>query len=169
MHFTNKKVFLCFVGFLIILSLIMSPGAAVKVEGAKIMLDVKPNTNYIFPMAISTKSDDAPSDYAVDVYGFGQSADGGSYIPLESADDTGVYSARALVMVESSVIHIDPGERKAFNATISIPVDIGEGGRYAIIHIHPAASASGQTGFATAIIVPVMLTIKDSKLIGPGL
>ena len=58
------------------------------------MLDVKPGTNYIFPMAVSTKPDDAPSDYAVEVYGFGQSADGGSYVPLMAADDTGAYSAR---------------------------------------------------------------------------
>ena len=70
--------------------------------------------------------------------------------------------------VESPVIHIDPGQRKAFNATIRIPADIGDGGRYAIIHIHPAAAGGGQTGFATAIIVPVMLTVKDSKLIETG-
>ena len=168
MHFTTKTVFSFIAGFLIILSLVIVPAAAVKVEGAKIMLDVKPGTTYIFPMAVSTKPDDAPSDYAVEVYGFGQSADGGSYTPLVAADDTGAYSARALVTMESPVIHLDPGQRKAFNATIRVPQDIGEGGRYAIIHIHPAASGGGQTGFATAIIVPVMLTVKDSKLIESG-
>jgi hypothetical protein len=168
MHCNTKIVFSCIAGFLLILSLFIIPAAAVKVEGAKIMLDVKPGTNYIFPMAVSTKPDDAPSDYAVEVYGFGQSAEGGSYAPLLAADDTGAYSARTLVTVESPVIHIDPGQRRAFNATIRMPADIGEGGRYAIIHIHPAAAGGGQAGFATAIIVPVMLTVKDSKLIETG-
>lgn len=168
MHYNPKMVFSLIAGLLIILSLVIVPAAAVKVEGAKILLDVKPGTNYIFPMAVSTKPDDAPSDYAIEVYGFGQSVDGGSYAPLTATDDTGAYSARTLVTMESAVIHIDPGQRKTFNATIRIPADIGQGGRYAIIHIHPAVSGGGQTGFATAIIVPVMLTLKDSKVIESG-
>ena len=123
----------------------IQPAAALKVEGAKIMLDVVPDTNYIFPMAVSINPTDPASDYAVDVLGFGQSVDGGSYTPLTAADDTGAYSARALVTVDSPVIHIDPGQRKAFNATIRVPQNIGDGGRYALIHIHPAATGGGQT------------------------
>ena len=169
MSCTTKRVFSLIAGFLIIFSVIAFPSTAVKVEGAKIMLDVKPGTNYVFPMAVSTKPDNPPSDYAIDVYGFGQLAEGGSYIPLTAGDYAGVYSARSFVTVESPVIHIDPGQRKAFNATIKVPPDIGEGGRYAIIHIHPAViQGAGQTGFATAIIVPVMLTVQDTKLIETG-
>lgn len=169
MHCTTKRVLSFIAGFLIILSLITLPCAAVKVEGAKIMLDVKPGMNYIFPMAVSTKPDDPPSDYAIDVYGFGQSADGGSYVPLAVGNDAGPYSARSFVTVESPSIHIEPGQRKEFNATIRVPQDVGEGGRYATIHIHPAApSGGGQTGFATAIIVPVMLTVQNTNLIETG-
>jgi hypothetical protein len=169
MHCNTKRVFSFIVGFLIFFTLITSPAAAVKVEGAKIMLDVQPGTNYIFPMAVSTKPTDATSDYAVEVYGFGLSVDGGSYTPLTASDDTGAYSARTFVTMEFPVIHIEPGQRKTFNATIRVPQDVGEGGRYAIIHIHPAAiSGGGQTGFATAIIVPVMLTIQNTKLIETG-
>lgn len=169
MYWNTNRVFSCIAVFLIIFTLIISPTAAVKVEGAKIMLDVNPGMNYIFPMAVSTKATDVASDYAVDVLGFGQSADWGSYTPLTAADDRGAYSARTLVTVESPVIHIDPGQRVAFNATIRVPQDVGEGGRYAIIHIHPAAiPGGGQTGFATAIIVPVMLTIQNTKLVETG-
>lgn len=170
MHCNTKRVFSFIAGFMIILSLIISPAVAVKVEGAKIMMDVKPGTTYIFPMAVSTKISDAPSDYAVEVYGFGQSGEEGSYTPLMAAADTGAYSARALVTMDFPVIHIDPGQRKAFNATIRVPQNVGDGGRYAIIHIHPAATTGGgqAAGFATAIIVPVMLTIQNSKLIETG-
>jgi hypothetical protein len=169
MHCTTKRALSFIAGFLIIFALITIPSAAVKVEGAKIMFDVQPGMNYIFPMAVSTKPDDAPSDYAIEVYGFGQSVEGGSYIPLINAHDMGAYSASSFVTVEFPLLHIEPGERKAFNATIRVPQDVGEGGRYAIIHIHPAAtSGGGQTGFATAIIVPVMLTVQNTKLIETG-
>jgi hypothetical protein len=146
----------------------IQPVGAVKVEGAKIMLDVVPGTTYIFPMAISTKPDDSASDYAVDLLGFGQSIDGGSYTPLAVTDDTGPYSARSFISVPSPVIHLDPGQRREFSATIKIPQTVGEGGRYALVYIHPAAAAGEQTSFATAIIVPVMLTVKDTTLTETG-
>ncbi len=169
MRFTSTSFFLFIAGFLIILSLIISPTAAVKVEGAKIMLDVQPGMNYIFPMAVSSRPTDTASDYAVDVLGFGQSVNGGSYTPLTAADDSGACSARTYVTVESPVVHLEPGQRVAFNATVRIPQDAGEGGRYAIIHIHPAViQTGGQTGFATAIIVPVMLTLQNTKLVETG-
>jgi hypothetical protein len=153
---------------LLIVSISVNPVAAIKVEGAKIMLDLKPNTNYIFPMAVSTKPDDAASDYAVEVYGFGQSLDGGSYTPLTAAEDTGAFSARTLITMDSIVIHLEPGQRVAFNATIRVPADVGDGGRYALIHIHPATVGTGQAAFATAVIVPVMLTVEGSKLVETG-
>lgn len=168
MHFTLKLLFSFVTCFLIILSLVVIPATAVKVEGAKIMLDVEPGTTYVFPMAISIKAEDTASDYAVDVLGFGQSEEGGSYTQLTAADDMGPYSARSFVTVESPVIHLAPGQRKEFNATISVPAHVGDGGRYAIIHIHPAETGSGQASFATAIIVPVMLTVKNSHLVETG-
>jgi len=167
MHFTSKAVFLFIICLTVIHSLVISPATAVKVEGAKIMLDVKPGTTYIFPMAVSSKPGDAPSDYAVEVYGFGQSIEGGSYATLTAADDTGRYSARTFVSLPTTIVHIDPGQRKQFNATISVPQNVGEGGRYAVIHIHPAAG-SGQSTFATAVIVPVMITVQDTNLIETG-
>jgi len=67
-------------GFLLVLLCIAAcatrPAAMVTVEGARIMPDVTPDTNYIFPMAVSTNPTDPPSDYAVDVPGFGQGLDG---------------------------------------------------------------------------------------------
>jgi hypothetical protein len=146
----------------------VQPAAALKVEGDKIMVDVVPGTTYLFPMAISIDPTDSASDYAVDVLGFGQSVTGGSYTPLAAADDTSPYSARTFVTVDSPVIHLAPGQRQAFNATINVPQNVGAGGRYAIIYIHPAATSGGGTTFATAMIVPVMLTIQNSNLIETG-
>lgn len=167
-HRKKFRIPVLVLAFLFIAACAIQPAAALKVEGAKIMLDVVPDTNYVFPMAVSINPTDPASDYAVDILGFGQSVEGGSYTPLTAADDTGAYSARGLVTVDSPVIHIEPGQRKEFNAIIKVPPNVGDGGRYALIHIHPAATGGGQTAFATAIIVPVMLTIQNTKLAETG-
>jgi len=146
----------------------IQPAAAIKVEGSRIVLDVVPGTTYTFPMAISIAPTDAAADYAVDVLGFGQSLVGGSYTPLSAAADTSPYSARPFITVPSPVIDLAPGQRTAFNATISVPLNVGEGGRYALIYIHPSMTGSGQASIATAIIVPVALTIQNSKLTETG-
>jgi hypothetical protein len=154
--------------FFLLLTAILVPVVAVKVEGAKIMMDVKPDTTYIFPMAVSIGAHDKASDYAAEVYGFGQSANAGSYTPLTASEDTGAYSARGFVTVTRPLIHLNPGERVEFNATIKVPANAGDGGRYAIIHIHPVAAGTAQASFTTAVIVPVMLTISGSKITETG-
>lgn len=155
--------------FLILLLVIISvPVTALKVEGAKIMLDVKPGTTYIFPMAVSIKPDDSASEYAIDILGFGQSLDAGLYQGLPADKDTGLYSARSYISFPSATVYINPGERKEFNATVKLPSNIGEGGRYAVVLIHPAAAGSGQAAIATAVLVPVMLTVQGSKLVETG-
>ena len=158
-------------GFTLVLVLAMTftiqPVTAITVEGIKIMEDVLPGTTFQFPMAVSIRSDDRPSDYAVDVVGFGQSP-GGSYTPLAAAEDTGPFSARSFVTVDTSLIHLDSGQRKAFTATIQVPQNAGEGGRYALIHIHPPAEGGGQGALATAVVVPVMLTLKGTTLTHTG-
>ncbi len=164
----NHRTWSFLLVLLFIAALACAPAAAVKVEGAKIMLDVKPGTTYLFPMAVSIKSDDPASEYAIDILGFGQSLDAGSYQGLEVGQDTGAYSARSFISFPSSTIRLQPGERKEFNATIRIPKDVGAGGRYAVVLIHPAAAGTGQASFATAVLVPVMLTVEGTKLVETG-
>jgi hypothetical protein len=145
-----------------------APAAALKVEGAKIMLDVKPGTTYIFPMAVSIKPDDPPSEYAIDVLGFSQSIDAGSYEGIQPSEDVSPYTARSFISVPFSTVLLQRGERKEFNATIRVPENVGDGGRYAVILIHPAATGTGQASFATAVLVPVMLTVEGSNLVETG-
>jgi hypothetical protein len=156
------------IALLLVAALVTAPAVALKVEGAKIMLDVKPGTNYIFPMAVSISSEDTASEYAIDILGFGQSLDAGSYQGLQPGEDTGPYSARSLVSLPSLTVHLQPGERKEFNATIRVPSNVGDGGRYAVILIHPAVTGTGQAAFATAVLVPVLLTVEGSKLVETG-
>jgi hypothetical protein len=164
----NYRIWSLLLALLFTAALVLAPVAAVKVEGAKIMLDVKPGTTYIFPMAVSIKTDDPASEYAIDILGFGQSLDAGSYQGLEPGQDTGVYSARSFISFPSSTIRLQPGDRKEFNATIKVPQNIGTGGRYAVVLIHPASAGTGQASFATAVLVPVMLTVEGTNLVETG-
>jgi len=156
------------IALLLVIALVTTPSAALKVEGAKIMLDVNPGTTYSFPMAVSIKPDASASEYTIEILGFGQSLDAGSYQGLQAGEDTGSSSSRPFISFPSTTVRLQPGERREFNATIRVPSDVGDGGRYAVILIHPAASGAGQTSFATAVLVPVMLTIEGSKLIETG-
>jgi len=167
MSMKNSYWLLLFTLFLVAV-FIISPITALKVEGAKVLLDVKPGTTYIFPMAVSIKADDSASEYSIDILGFGQTLDAGMYEGLSAGKDTSPYSARSFISFPSSTIRLQPGERKEFNATIRIPKDVGAGGRYAVVLIHPAAAGTGQASFATAVLVPVMLTVEGTKLVETG-
>ena len=76
----------------------MTPAAALKVEGAKIMLDVKPGTTYTFPMAVSIQPDDAATEYTIDILGFGQTPDAGIYVAIPTDKDTSSSSDRKSVV-----------------------------------------------------------------------
>ncbi|MDD1667417.1 MAG: hypothetical protein LUO96_03010 [Methanomicrobiales archaeon] len=160
----KAAVLLAALGLLLVLAI--QPGTALTVENPKILSDVAPGTSR-FPMAVLLKPDEAAADYTVEVLGFGQAGDG-VYTPLAAADDTGMYSARALITVDPAGFHLDPGQRQPVNVNISVPEKAGDGGRYALLHIHPSGAAAGQTAITTGIYVPVMLTLKGSSLTHTG-
>jgi hypothetical protein len=154
--------------FLLVMAAVALPAAALRVEGAKIIMDVNQGKIYPFPMAVSIKETDPEADYAVDVLGLGQAL-GGSYTWIQPDRDTSPRTARPFISVEAPPIHLKPGGRQAFNATIRIPTAAGAGGYYAIILIHPTAAGGGQqAAFAAAIAVPVMLTVNGSQLTETG-
>ena len=142
----------------------VAPATALKVSGARIALDITPGQTVTSPIGISIGTDEAEADYAIDVLGFGQSDDG-SYTGLAASADTSAYTARPYITVDKPTVHLKPGERADVTATIAIPAGTQNGGRYAIIMVHPAAAASGQqTAFATAVAIPVLLTITGSTI-----
>lgn len=143
----------------------MTPVAALKVDGARIALTVAPGQSVTSPIGISLAENEAEADFAIDVMGFGQSVADGTYTGLEAAKDTSPYSARSFISVDTPTVHLKPGVRADVKATISIPSGTRDGGRYAIILVHPATSSSGApAAFATAVAIPVLLTIQDGKI-----
>lgn len=158
---TNRTVSLLILLMLIAGSTFVAPVAALKVSGARIALDITPGQTVTSPIGISIGADEAGGTYAVDVLGFGQLVADGSYTGLESTADTSSYSARPFITVDKPTVQLTAGGSVSVIATIAVPVDAKDGGRYAIILVHPAASASGApAAFATAVAIPVLLTIR---------
>jgi len=154
---------------LTVLALAAVPVSALKVEGARIALDIEPGKTYTSPIAVSIKPEESEGDFAIDVMGFSQSPADGTYTGLEAAKDTGQYSARPFISIDKPTVHLKSGERAEITATINVPADARDGGRYAIILVHPTAAAGGQpAAFTTAVAIPVLLTVKGGTVTETG-
>ncbi len=143
----------------------VTPATALKVSGARIALDVAPGTTATSTIGITAGADESEADYAVEVLGFGQDMADGTYTGLAASADANRYSARPFITVDQPTVHLKPGESVSVTAAIAVPADAKDGGRYAIILVHPAATASGQqTAFTAAVAIPVLLTIRGGTV-----
>ncbi|OPX73554.1 MAG: hypothetical protein A4E38_00031 [Methanoregulaceae archaeon PtaB.Bin108] len=164
-HFTHARLCLVTLTLIIVTVALTIPTAALKVEGARIALDVEPGKTYTSPIGVSIKPEESGGDFSIDVLGFGQALEGGIYTALDASMDISQYSARSYITIDTPIIHLEPGDRADVTATISIPSGTRDGGRYAIILVHPAASTSeAPAAFATAVAIPVFLTVKAGTI-----
>jgi hypothetical protein len=125
-----------------------NPG--LRVVGAKLDITVSPGEAITHRMNVGLGKDDSPMDIGVEVR------------------DLGTYSAKNFITIDNPSFHLEPGQSRDVTATINIPADVGDGGRYAIIGIaqKPAPGVAIQS--LVAIDVPILLTIKDSHLVHSG-
>lgn len=165
----NRTIPLLVLLLLIAGSAVVAPAAALKVSGARIALDITPGQTVTSPIGISIGTGETGGTYAVDVLGFGQSVADGSYTGLAAAADINAYSARPFITIDKPIVQLSPGGSASVTATIAVPADAKDGGRYAIILVHPASAATGQqTAFSTAVAIPVLLTIKGGAIAQKG-
>lgn len=166
--FSLRLVSLIVAGLIAVLILCPAPvTASMTVVGSKYMGDISPGTTVTHTMTISSKLGDAPMDLSIAVMGFGTSP-GQSYIALSPVDDKSPYSARNFITLDTQSIHLNGGESKTVKATIAMPKDVGDGGRYAMIQLKTMATGDGSTMYVTAISVPVMITIAKSAITQKG-
>jgi hypothetical protein len=142
-----------------------NPG--LSVSNALILTDVTPGQAFTHTMQVSIASSDPAIDMEVRVFGIAQDLKG-TYVLLDAAHDTGPYSARTFVTVDQSSFHLEPGGFQSLTATIQVPQDVGDGGRYAIINVATKASGSSGLGIITAANIPVFLTVKGSQITQTG-
>lgn len=152
---------------LLLLAAPVSADPGLKVTGAKCTASVAPGQTITHRMTVGIGESDPAMDISVDVKGFGQSLDG-TYQELGVQADTSPYSVREFITLDKRSFHLDPGESQQVTATISIPEDVGSGGRYALIYIHSKPTGEGSVGYVTAVDVPIALTISGTELIKTG-
>jgi len=136
--------------------------AGLKVVGAKIEAEVSPGSETTYNIQVVDNSD-APMDIAIEVKGYGLSPDGTLQV-LEPEEDNSPYSAREFLTVSPVSFDLEPGESQDVTVTATIPSEVGNGGRYAVVFIHTVPAGGGSFAVVAAVAVPVLLTIKGSTL-----
>ena len=163
----NRLAICIVIAILTCLILMPVPVSALKVVGSIYTGTASPGQTVVYPMTISTDASDLPMDFVVDVMGFGQAPDK-SFTPIDPSSDTSPYSARGYISIDNRTFHLDPGTSETITATIAVPRDAAPGGRYAIITIHTLPKNSGSGLVATAINVPIMMTLDSPGIIQTG-
>ena len=136
------------------------------VQGAILKTDVSPGQNFTHKMTVSIGTEDPATEITVRLGGYGQALSGASEL-LETADNTG-FSARDFITLDKESFHLEPGGSEVVTATIQVPLDVGSGGRYALINIKTGATGGGGVGTISAVNVPIVLTVKDTQLLRQG-
>jgi hypothetical protein len=149
----------------IVLMLSAVPVLAIGVSGAKYMENITPGGTAVHTMTVDIGPGGDPTDVLVEVMGFGQSMDKG-YTTIDPVNDLSPYSARTFITLDKNTVHLEPGTKQAVNANITLPKNVGAGGRYAIIYIH-ALPGAGKS-FTTAIMVPILITASGTVLTETG-
>jgi hypothetical protein len=143
------------------------PAAAstgITVSGAVLVAEVIPGETLTHKITITLGTSEIPTDATLQVSRIGQAADG-TYILQGNTDDSNRFSAREYISLDNDIIHLVPGVPQDLIATIRIPQDVGEGGRYALINIQTQPTGNRNIGFISAINIPVYLTVKSTELI----
>lgn len=153
---------------ILLTSLLCTPVCAgLTVSGGKYMGEIAPGETIVQAITINSAPTDDPVDIWIDIMGFGQSPDR-SYVGLPAQEDTGQFSARSFITIDTNAFTLNPGESKRVKATINVPKDVGSGGRYAMIYIHTKPAGTGIVSIASAFGVPVMVTIKGQPFSETG-
>jgi hypothetical protein len=149
----------------IVLMLSAAHVSAIGVSGAKYMGNISPGGTGTHQITVGIGPDEDPTDVLIEVMGFGQGMDKG-YTTLDPANDNSPYSARKFITLDKTNVHLEPGTKQVINANITLPKNVGEGGRYAIIYLH-ALPGQGKS-YTTAVMVPVLITDSGTSLVESG-
>ena len=146
----------------------VSASAGLTVDNALILATVTPGQTLTQKITVNLGSADTATNITVQVTGVAQTLNGG-YVLLDASQDTGTYSARTFVSIDKDSFPLTPGGSQDITATIQVPQNVGNGGRYAMINI-VTAPATGSSGMSMreAVNVPVYLTVKGSQIIDTG-
>jgi len=149
----------------LLLSFSLPVFAGLRVAGAKIEATVASGSETTYKMNVADTSN-APMDIAIEVKGYGDTHSQVNI--LDPEEDNSPYTARDFLSVSPNRFQLEPGESQDVTVTASIPDEIGDGGRYAIIYIRTIPPEGSSFATAVAVAAVVLLTIEGSNLIKSG-
>jgi len=141
--------------------------AGLGTTGAKLEKQVAPGEHFTHLMQVKTDASDQPMNLNVTIFGFGQYPQGADR-ELIASQDISPYTARPFLTVSPVSFHLDPGETQDVTLEGDIPMDVGSGGRYALVNIKSGITGQGPVGIIQAIDVPILLTITGSEILDRG-
>ncbi|MDM7940836.1 MAG: hypothetical protein QUS07_10925 [Methanothrix sp.] len=158
--------------FALVLMAMIPVGLGLGVSGVVFEADVSPGESISHEMIVSLREGEKPLDLVVVVEDWNQSIDGVNQ-PQEEMAGQSIYSARSFLKAEPSKLHIDPGESKKIAVRGDVPLDVGAGGRYALIGIYSIPEKAGEetensVGVSVAVNALVRLTISGTELSKQG-
>jgi hypothetical protein len=127
---------------------------------------VSPGETYAQTVTVSAGADEA-TDVLVEVLGYTENAKDG-VLPLAPYDDASRYSARTFIQPARSVVRVEPGTTKRVELAVSIPADVGDGGRYAALRFSTAPAGQGSVGIVSAVVLTFKFTVSGSQLVHTG-
>jgi len=157
---------ICAFCLLLILSAVL-PASELRVDNAILKADVVPGEKIRHEMTVRIGGDDQPVEAVAEVKGFGTNVHG-SIDLVDPDDDLSPYSAREFFEINPGSFWLEPGVPVTVVLEGEVPKDVGSGGRYALVDIHTAPQGTGTVGVATAVIVPIYLTIKGTEILKTG-
>lgn len=141
--------------------------SGLRVQGVISDLTVEPGKSYQHKMVVSIGEKAPAYDLKVEVMGLGQGPDG-SIQPVAPDKDVAAFSARQWVTVDKASFHLEPGRSQDLTATITVPNELGEGGRYAVVYISTVPKPGGNLGIALAAAVPILIAPSGGKVTHTG-
>lgn len=162
----NKPAYAFSIAVLAVLAADLA-SAGFGVSGAILKAEVLPGEAISHQMTVRIAENDTPLDLVAEVVGFGQTLSGGC-LTLKTEADTSPYSACDFLSVSPKSFSVEPGASQNLLLEGEIPLNVGAGGRYAIVEIQSLPAGDGPTGVTFAIDVPVFLTISGTELVETG-
>jgi len=163
----KHRFVICALCLLVALSAI-EPVYSITVAGGTFIEDVSPGDHINHEMIVSIDEAEGPIDVTAKLFGCGMSPDGMRQV-LMPEDDISPYSAMKFLRVTPERATLEPNKPVKILLEGDVPEDIGSGGRYAIVMISTAPkNSSAGISFATAVEVPVYLTITGTDIIETG-
>ncbi|MGV8126737.1 MAG: hypothetical protein ACP5PV_05965 [Methanothrix sp.] len=138
--------------------------SALRVSGAILQAAPHPGERVNLFMDVGLDKNDSPANIVINSMDWLQTPHGNNlavdYYPSP-------YSAKDLLKISPSSIHLEPGESQRVNVVADIPADANVGGKYAILNIHTVSGTSGDgSSVRNEVAINALLAL---NITGPGI